>query len=75
MFNSRDETLGFHPRVRPPRGLSKSTGTGSAERRFRVLCQRHGLPEPRPQLIEGHRVDFYWPEARLAIEVDGVAFH
>jgi very-short-patch-repair endonuclease len=47
----------------------------TAERRFRVLCQRHGLPEPQPQLIEGHRVDFYWPKARLAIEVDGAAFH
>lgn len=47
----------------------------TAEQRFRVLCQRHGLPEPRPQLIEGHRVDFYWPRARLAVEVDGAAFH
>jgi very-short-patch-repair endonuclease len=46
-----------------------------AEGRFRALCQRHCLPDPRPQLIEGYRVDFYWPCARLAVEVDGAAFH
>jgi very-short-patch-repair endonuclease len=46
-----------------------------AEGRFRALCQRHGLPDPRPQLIEGYRVDFYWPHARLAVEIDGAAFH
>jgi very-short-patch-repair endonuclease len=46
-----------------------------AEGRFRALCHRHGLPDPRPQLIEGYRVDFYWPQARLAVEVDGAAFH
>jgi very-short-patch-repair endonuclease len=46
-----------------------------AERRFRALCQRHGLPDPQPQLLEGYRVDFYWPRARLAVEVDGAAFH
>jgi very-short-patch-repair endonuclease len=46
-----------------------------AERRFRALCRRYGLPNPRPQLIEGYRVDFYWPQARLAVEVDGAAFH
>jgi very-short-patch-repair endonuclease len=46
-----------------------------AERRFRALCQRQGLPDPQPQLIEGYRVDFYWPRARVAVEVDGAAFH
>ena len=46
-----------------------------AERRFLALCREQGLPEPRPQLIEGYLVDFYWPEARLAVEVDGAAFH
>jgi very-short-patch-repair endonuclease len=46
-----------------------------AEGRFRALCQRHGLPEPRPELIDGYRVDFYRPCARLAVEVDGAAFH
>jgi hypothetical protein len=46
-----------------------------AERRFRALCRRYGLPNPHPQLIEGYRLDFYWPQARLAVEVDGAAFH
>jgi very-short-patch-repair endonuclease len=46
-----------------------------AEGRFRGLCKEHELPDPRPQLIEGYRVDFYWPQARLAVEIDGAAFH
>ncbi len=46
-----------------------------AERRFLALCRDHGLPEPRGALIEGRQVDFYWPQARLAVEVDGGAYH
>jgi very-short-patch-repair endonuclease len=47
-----------------------------AERRFLELCRRLTLPEPQNGvLLEGYRVDFYWPHARLAVEVDGVAFH
>jgi very-short-patch-repair endonuclease len=67
----RRRLLGVLAAYRPEYHELEST----AEQRFRVLCQRHGLPEPRPQLIEGHRVDFYWPRARLAVEVDEAAFH
>ena len=46
-----------------------------AERRFLSLCRVGGLPAPRPALIAGRQVDFYWPRARLAVEVDGAAYH
>jgi very-short-patch-repair endonuclease len=47
-----------------------------AERRFLELCRRHALPEPeRNALVEGRRVDFFWPDALLAVEVDGAAAH
>jgi hypothetical protein len=47
--------------------------TGSeAERRFLELCRRHGLPPPQANLwIAPHDIDFFWPDARLAVEIDG----
>ena len=44
---------------------------------FVDLCRRHGLPEPRRQVeIPGPgRVDFYYDEARIVIEIDGFAYH
>jgi hypothetical protein len=46
------------------------------ERRFLRLCAKHDLPLPDVNLwIAGHEVDFYWPDARLAIETDGAATH
>jgi very-short-patch-repair endonuclease len=47
-----------------------------AERSFLALCREHALPEPRVNtLVEGYELDFYWPDARLAVEVDGAAAH
>ena len=47
-----------------------------AERRFLGLCRQAGLPEPRKNvLVEGYRVDFLWPEASVAVEIDGAAAH
>jgi hypothetical protein len=47
-----------------------------AERRFLDLCLEHGLPRPRTCFsIAGHELDAYWPDARVAIEFDGEAFH
>jgi very-short-patch-repair endonuclease len=47
-----------------------------AERRFLALCRRYGLPEPRVNTwVEGYELDFYWPDARLAVEIDGAAVH
>jgi hypothetical protein len=56
---------------RPP-ALTRS----EAERRMLALCDRAGLPRPvvgaRPC---GFPVDFLWPQTRLVVEVDGLAFH
>jgi very-short-patch-repair endonuclease len=47
-----------------------------AERRFAALCRRYGLPMPQVNLwIEGYEIDFFWPDAALAVEMDGRAFH
>jgi very-short-patch-repair endonuclease len=46
-----------------------------AERLLRRLCRRHGLPQPGRVFHSGCELDFYWPDAQLAIEVDGHAFH
>lgn len=46
------------------------------ERDFLAICRRYGVPKPRTQVkIGGHRVDFLWPEARLAVETDGYVYH
>jgi hypothetical protein len=47
-----------------------------AEGRFLELCARHSLPAPQANVsVGGCEVDFLWPEARLAVEVDGAAAH
>ena len=46
------------------------------ERQFLDVCERHGLPLPQTNLwIGGQEVDAFWDAARLAIELDSVAFH
>ena len=40
------------------------------------ICEAHGLPKPRVNTwIGAHEVDFFWPEANLALEFDGGAVH
>jgi very-short-patch-repair endonuclease len=47
-----------------------------AERLMVRLCKEHGLPSPRVNTwVEGHEVDFHWPEANLVLEFDGEAVH
>jgi very-short-patch-repair endonuclease len=47
-----------------------------AERLFLRLCAAHALPRPSTCVsLAGHEVDAYWPDARLAVEFDGEAFH
>jgi very-short-patch-repair endonuclease len=47
-----------------------------AERELKRLCESHSLPQPQFNAwVEGHEVDAYWPEAKLALEVDGAATH
>jgi very-short-patch-repair endonuclease len=43
---------------------------------FLALCDRHDLPRPLVnQRVHGYRVDFYWPERRLAVETDSWDYH
>jgi hypothetical protein len=47
-----------------------------AERRFLVLCERHGLPAPHTNLwIAGHEVNAYWEDLDIAVEIDGGETH
>jgi very-short-patch-repair endonuclease len=53
------------PRLRSP-----------AEADLLALIREAGLPEPRTDVIvAGELVDFYWPERRLVVEVDGREWH
>jgi very-short-patch-repair endonuclease len=57
--------LGDDPRTR-----------SNPERLLRRLASEAGLPEPQVNVrILGHERDFAWPPLRLAVEVDGHAFH
>jgi very-short-patch-repair endonuclease len=49
--------------------------TTKAERLLLRLCHDHGLPRPQRVTMLGYELDFYWADARLAIEVDGARFH
>jgi very-short-patch-repair endonuclease len=53
-------------------GFSRSEG----ERRLRALVKRTELPPPRTNVhVHGHELDAYWPEQRLAVDVDGYGAH
>jgi very-short-patch-repair endonuclease len=46
------------------------------ERRMLPIVRRAGLGPPRTQqLVNGYRVDFYWPELGLVVETDGLRYH
>lgn len=46
------------------------------ERRFLPIARRAGLPRPETQrMVNGHRVDFFWPELGLVVETDGLRYH
>jgi very-short-patch-repair endonuclease/predicted transcriptional regulator of viral defense system len=46
------------------------------EQLFVPIALRAGLPRPlTQQTINGYRVDFYWPELGLVVEVDGLRYH
>jgi very-short-patch-repair endonuclease len=47
-----------------------------AERRVLAMCKAQGLPKPQVNTwIDIYEVDFYWPDARVALEFDGAATH
>ena len=54
-----------------PAGYSLTEG----ERLLLRLCSDYGLPQPQRVAIAGYELDFYWRDARLAVEVDGATFH
>ncbi len=46
------------------------------ERLFLPIAKRAGLPDPLTRhLVNGCRVDFYWPDLGLVIETDGLRYH
>jgi very-short-patch-repair endonuclease len=71
---------GRHGQQRVERVLASYTespgySTSEAERLLVRLFKEHGLPQPSRISIAGYELDFYWADARLAVEVDGRAFH
>ena len=48
----------------------------TAERLFRDLIREARLPEPQTNVrLHGYEVDAYWPQQRVAVEIDGWAVH
>lgn len=46
------------------------------ERAMRPIIRKAGLGEPRMgEMVNGYRVDFWWPELNFVIETDGGRFH
>ena len=46
------------------------------ERLFLPIVRRVGLPKPATRRwLNGHRVDFFWPELGLVVETDGLRYH
>jgi very-short-patch-repair endonuclease len=72
---------GSHPGrarlARVVRGHTRSTKTDSPpEERMLTLIRAAGFPEPQLQVyVLGYRLDFLWPEHRLAVEVDAYGTH
>jgi very-short-patch-repair endonuclease len=47
-----------------------------AEERLLELVRRAGLPAPDTNVpLHGYELDCFWPDASLAVEIDGYAFH
>ena len=47
-----------------------------AEEVFLALINRGGLPKPLINAKRhGYEIDFLWPDHRVAVEIDGFAFH
>lgn len=72
---------GTHPGrarlARVARGHTRSTKTDSPpEERMLALIRAAGLPDPQLRVhVLGYRLDFLWPELRLAVEVDAYGTH
>jgi very-short-patch-repair endonuclease len=56
--------------------LGRERTDSSLERRFLGLVRSAGLRLPQTQVhLNGYRVDFFWPEHGLVVEVDGLRYH
>jgi very-short-patch-repair endonuclease len=72
---------GGHPgRARLERvanNFTRSTRTESPpEEKLLAMIRAAGLPEPRLQVsLLDYRIDFFWPDLRLAVEVDAYGTH
>jgi very-short-patch-repair endonuclease len=68
-----------HPGAAVIRAMLREGGTcdrSKAERLMRTLCRQAELPQPITNIVlNGHLVDFFWPDQRLIIEVDGYDTH
>ena len=50
--------------------------TPTTEDRIWALILRAGLPKPlRNDWLHGFKVDLHWPDQRLVVEADSVAYH
>jgi very-short-patch-repair endonuclease len=59
----------------PHLGLVKRSRS-DLELLFLALCDRHELPRPLVnRRVAGRRIDFYWPDHRLAVETDSWDYH
>jgi very-short-patch-repair endonuclease len=57
-------------------GHLRSTTDSPPEERLLALIRAAGLPEPELQAnVLGYRLDFYWPDLKLALEVDAYGTH
>src|SRR5438874_171443 len=46
------------------------------ERLFLAIVRTAGLPIPlTQQIVNGFKVDFFWPELGLVVETDGLRYH
>jgi predicted transcriptional regulator of viral defense system len=64
-------------RIRALLEASTTTLTSTElERRFLPLVRSAGLPVPQTQVwLDGHRVDFFWPDLGLVAETDSLRYH
>jgi very-short-patch-repair endonuclease len=76
-----DRAGGHRGRKRLATMLAYFTGTttmtrSDGEERVRALLRSARLPDPVGNAeVAGHEVDFYWPEHRFALELDGFRYH
>jgi very-short-patch-repair endonuclease len=76
-----DRAGGHHGRGRLAAVFERESGATTVtasdnEERMLALLRQAGLPTPQVNFpYESWRLDFYWPQARFAVEVDSHRFH